>query len=178
MTKNRTAGGVLLIVGICWLAVMPGFLCFMVSMEASAGPDRPDEATWRLWRALEVLLVEPRWLGSTLSALIMGASALGTAFVIVGVGTLRGNPQAPKWAAAAIATGIVFCGIGLAVHWAILMPVVSVSENSEVVRASWDLNLAIPVALGGGFVSMVVAVFLLLGARRQRLSKGKQSSKT
>jgi hypothetical protein len=56
------------------------------------------------------------------------------------------------------------------------MPVVSVSENSEVVRASWDLNLAIPVALGAGFVSMVVAV--LLGARRQPLSTGKHPSKT
>ena len=167
MGNNRTAGVVLLAVGIGWLAAVPAFLWWMVSMEASAGPDRPDEAAWRLWRALEVLLVEPRWLGNTLSALLLGASALGVGPVVVGVATLRGNARAPKWAAAATASGIAYCGIGLAVHWALLMPVVNASENPAVVTASGDLNRAIPVTLGAGFVSLILAGLVLLGARCQ-----------
>jgi hypothetical protein len=62
MSNNRTTGVVFLVVGIGWLATLPAFQGWMVSMEGSAGPDRPDEAAWRMWRALEILLVEPRWL--------------------------------------------------------------------------------------------------------------------
>src|SRR5437899_1806774 len=121
MGNNRTAGVALLAVGIGWLAAWPAFLWWMVSMEASAGPDRPDETAWRLWRALEILLVEPKWLRYTLSVLILGALALGIALLAVGSATLGGNARAPKWAAVATVSGIIFCLIGFVFHWALLM---------------------------------------------------------
>jgi hypothetical protein len=91
---------------------LTAFLWWMVSMEGSAGPDRPDEAAWRMWRALEILLVEPRWLAYALSVLMLGAAALGTALLAVGMATLGGNARAPKWAAVAAVSGIIFCLIG------------------------------------------------------------------
>jgi hypothetical protein len=165
--NNRIAGAALLAVGIGWLAAVPAFLWWMVSMEASAGPDRPGEAAWRLWRALEVLLVEPRWLAYTLSALMLGAAALGVALLAFGIATLGGNARAPRWAAVATVSGIGLCLVGFAFHWALLMPAVRASENPEVVRASGDLNRAIPVALGAGLVSLIVAGLFLLGGRRK-----------
>jgi hypothetical protein len=47
------------------------------------------------------------------------------------------------------------------------MPVVNASENPAVVTASGDLNRAIPVTLGAGFVSLILAGLVLLGARCQ-----------
>jgi hypothetical protein len=94
MSNNRAAGVAFLVVGIGWLATLPAFLWWMVSMEGSAGPDRPDEAAWRMWRALEILLVEPRWLAYALSVLMLGAAALGTALLAVGIATLGGNTRA------------------------------------------------------------------------------------
>jgi hypothetical protein len=91
MGNNRIAGVALLAVGLGWLAAWPAFLWWMVSMEASGGPDRPDEAAWRLWRALEILLVEPRWLAYTLAVLMLGASALGMALLALGIATLGGE---------------------------------------------------------------------------------------
>ena len=167
MGSNRTAGVALLAVGIGWVVVWPAFLWWMVSMEGRGGPDRPDEAAWRMWRALEILLVEPRWLARMLSVLILGAPALGMVLLAGGIATLGRNARAPKWAAVATASGIIFCLIGFVFHWALLMPVVNASENLEVARASEDLNLAIPVALGIGFVSMIVVGLVLLGGRRQ-----------
>jgi hypothetical protein len=172
MTNNRIAGVALLIVGSCWVAAYPGFLWWMTSMEASTphSPGREDEAAWRLWRALEILLIEPRWLAIMLSCLTLGTWFLGFALVAVGFQTLRGNARAPKWAAAATAAGIAYCAIGFIFHWALLMPTVNASENPEVVRASGDLNLAIPVALGTGFVSVILAGLVLLSTRRRLLS--------
>jgi hypothetical protein len=178
MTNNRLAGVVLLTVGICWLVVLPAFLWFMVSMEARTEPSGADGATWRLWRALEVLLVEPRWLATTLSVLLVSVAALGTALLGVGVATLGGNARAPKWAAAATVSGLVLCGIGLAVHRALLMPVVNASEKPEVVRAAGDLDLAMLVALGVGFASMIVVGLALLAARRQQPLAGKSLAQT
>jgi hypothetical protein len=167
MGHNRTAGVALLFAGAGWVAVWPGFLWWMVSMEGRGGPDRPDEAAWRLWRALEILLVEPRLIANTLAVLILAASVLGFVLLAVGIAILSGNPRAPKWAAVAIVSGISYCLIGFVFHWALLMPTVSVAENREVVRASGDLNLAIPVALGAGLVSMIVVGAVLLGGWRQ-----------
>jgi hypothetical protein len=148
-------------------------------METSAGPSGQGEgAAWRLWRALEILLVEPRWLANTLSFLTLGAFFLGLSLVIVGIHVLRGNIRASKWAAAAIAAGIAYCGIGFVVHWEFLMPTVNASENSEVVRASGDLNLAIPVALGAGLVSLIVVGLVLLGGRRQVAPAGNLPQQT
>jgi hypothetical protein len=172
MANNRTPGVVHLTVGILWLAVLPVFLWFMVSMEAGADPLRSDRPAYRLWRALEVLLVEPRWLGNTLSALLLAASVLGGALVGTGTGMLRGTAQDQKWPTLAAVSGILFCAIGFAFHWALLMPVVNASQNPEVLQASEDLNRAIPVALGAGLVSMIVATLVLLGARRQAGSPG------
>jgi hypothetical protein len=73
---------------------------------------------------------------------------------------------------------MIFCLIGFGFHWALLMPAVNASENREVVRASGDLNLAIPVALGAGFVSMTVAGLVLLGGRRQVASVGGRPPET
>jgi hypothetical protein len=167
MGSNRTAGVALVAIGIAWIAAWPAFLWWMVSMEGRGGPDRPNEAAWRLWRALEILLVEPKWLAYTLSVLMLCAPAFGIALLAVGIATLGGKPPAPKWAAVTTVSGIGFCLIGLVFHWALLMPAVKASENLEVTRASEDLNLAIPVALGAGFVSMIVAGLFLLGGRRQ-----------
>ena len=172
MGRNRTAGVALLAVGIGWLVTWPAFGWWMVSMEASGRPDRPGQAAWRLWRALEILLVEPKWLVYTLSILMLGAPILGMALLVIGIATLGGKAQAPKWAATAIASGMIFCLLGFVFHWVLLMPAVSASENPEVVRASGDLNLAIPVALGAGFVSMIVAGFALLAGRRQEAPAG------
>jgi len=172
MANNRTAGVALLAVGIGWFAAWPAFLWWMVSMEGRGGPDRPDEAGWRLWRALEILLVEPRWLAYTLSVLLLAASALGVVLLAVGIATVGGNARAPRWAAVATVSGIILCLIGLGFHWALLMPAVSGAENPEVVRASRDLNRAIPVALGAGLVSMIVVGAVLLGGRRQVASAG------
>ena len=166
MANNRTAGVALLAVDIGWFAAWPAFLWWMVSMEGRGGPDRPDEAAWRLWRALEILLVEPRWLANTLSVLMLAASALGIVLLAVGIATLGGNARAPKWAAVATVSGIILCLIGFVFHWALLMPAVNASENPEVVRASGDLNRAILVTLAAGLVSMVVVGLALLGARR------------
>src|SRR5262245_10801394 len=135
MGSNRTAGVALLAVGICWLAAWPAFMWWMVSMEAGGRPDRPSEAAWRLWRALEILLVEPKWLANTLAVLILGASVLGAALLAAGIATLRGNAGAPKWAAVAIMSGMLFCLLGFVIHWVLLMPAVRASENPEVVRA-------------------------------------------
>jgi hypothetical protein len=178
MGNNRTAGVALLAVGIVWLAAVPVFLWWMVSMEARAGPDRPDETAWRLWRALEILLVEPRWLAYTLAVLMLGASALGVALLAVGFATLGGHPRARKWAVVVTVSGIIFCLIGFVFHWALLMPTVNASEDREVVRASGDLNLAIPVALGAGFVTMIVAGLALLGGRRQVAPAGNHPPQT
>ena len=167
MGTTRAAGVALVAVGIGWLVVWPAFLWWMVSMEASGGPDRPGEAAWRLWRALEILLIEPKWLANSLSVLMLGAPVLGMALFAVGIATLGRNAQAPKWAAVAIVSGMTFCVLGFVFHWVLLMPAVNASENPEVVRASGDLNLAIPVVLGAGFVSMIVAGFALLAGRRQ-----------
>jgi hypothetical protein len=172
MGNNRTAGVALLAIGIGWLAAWPAFLWWMVSMEASGGPDRPDETAWRLWRALEILLVEPKWLANTLSVLMLAAPVLGSVLLAVGIATLRGNARAPKWAAAASVSGIIWCLIGFVFHWVLLMPAVTASDNVQVVRASGDLNLAIPVTLGAGFVSMIVVGFVLLGGRRQGTPAG------
>jgi hypothetical protein len=178
MGNNRTAGVALLAVGIGWVVAWPAFLWWMVSMEASGGPDRPGEAAWRLWRALEILLVEPRWLALTLSVLMLGAPVLGIALLAVGIATLGGNARAPKWAAVATGSGMIFCLLGFVFHWALLMPAVNTSANLEVVRASGDLNLAIPVALGAGFVSMMVVGLALLGGRRQLAPAGSLPSQT
>jgi hypothetical protein len=166
MGNNRIAGVTLIALGIGWLAAWPAFLWWMVSMEGRGGPDRPDEAAWRMWRALEILLVEPRWLARMLSVLILGAPALGMVLLAVANATLGRNARAPKWAVVATVSGMIFCLLGFVFHWALLMPAVNTSENLEVVRASADLNLAIPVALGAGFVSMIVAGLALLGRRR------------
>ena len=178
MGSNRTAGVAFLAVGIAWLVTWPAFGWWMVSMEASGRPARPSEAAWRLWRALEILLVEPKWLAYTLSILMLGAPILGMALLIVGIATLGGNAQAPRWAAAATVSGMIFCLLGLVFHWVLLMPVVNASGNSEVVRASGDLNVAIPVALGAGFVSMTVAGLALLAGRRQVAPPGSLSPQT
>jgi hypothetical protein len=161
MGNNRTVGVALLAVGLGWFAAWPAFLGWMVSMEGSAGKDRPGEAAWRLWRALEILLVEPRWLASTLSVLILGAPALGAVVLAVATAMLRGHSRAPKWAAVATVSGMTFCLLAGVFHWAVLMPAVRASENREVVRASGDLNVAIPLVLGAGFVSMLVPALLL-----------------
>jgi hypothetical protein len=52
------------------------------------------------------------------------------------------------------------------------MPVVTTSENVEVVRAAGELNLAISVALGAGFVSMIVG-----GARPPRRTASGRSDR-
>ena len=166
MGNNRIAGVTLIALGTGWLAAWPAFLWWMVSMEGRGGSDRPDETAWRMWRALEILLVEPRWLARILSVLILGAPALGMVLLAVGIATLGRNARAPKWAAVATVSGMIFCLLGFVFHWALLMPAVNTSENLEVVRGSADLNLAIPVALGAGFVSMSVAGLVLLGRRR------------
>jgi hypothetical protein len=166
MARNRAAVVALLAVGTCWLVVWPAFMRWMVFMEAVGGPDRPGEAAWRLWRALEILLVEPKWIANTLAVLIMGTSVLGAALLAVGIATLRGNARAPKWAAVATAAGVIFCLVGFVVHRLLLMPAVNASKNPEVVRASGDLALAIPVALAAGFVSLIVAGLALLAGQR------------
>src|SRR5437016_4969839 len=102
IVTNRRAGLVLVIAGMCWLAVFPALLLFLVSMEARADTGS-DEALWRLWRALETLLVEPTWLAYTLSFLMLGASLVGIALLEAGVPALIGKPRSPKWVAAAIA---------------------------------------------------------------------------
>jgi len=76
MASNRTAGVTQITVGLLWFAVMPVFLRFMVFMEGRAEPARPDSAAWRLWRALEDLLIKPEWLANTLSVAVLGASLL------------------------------------------------------------------------------------------------------
>jgi hypothetical protein len=172
MPNNRTVGFVHLVVGLLWLAAMPVFLWFMVSMEGRAEPARPDSAAWRLWRATEALLIEPQWLAYLLSFLLFGTSVLGAAFVETGIGSLLGTAHARKWASTIAASGIVFCGIGFIFHWALFMPVVNASQNPAVLRASEDLNLALPIALGVGFVSTVVASLASLGARWQIISPG------
>ena len=91
MGNNRIAGVTLIALGTGWLAAWPAFLWWMVSMEGRGGSDRPDETAWRMWRALEILLVEPRWLASTLSVLMLGASALGMALLALGIATLGGE---------------------------------------------------------------------------------------
>ena len=159
---NRLSGMVLLAVGICWLATLPALLLFMVSMEGSVDAGS-NGAAWRLWRALEVLFIEPRWLAYALTVLMWVAPLLGAILAEFGVATLVGKARAPKWVAAPIAAGIAFCGIGSAVHWLLLMPVVRASDNPAVARACDDLNLAIPAALGAGVISMIVAGATLLG---------------
>jgi len=169
--NNRIVGVVQLAVGLIWLAVMPVFLCFMVFMEARDNP-RPDSAAWRLWRALEILLVEPRWLGWMLSALLLGASLFGAVLVPAGIGTLRGTAQCQKWGALAAGWGVAYCWIGFFLHWEFLMPVVNASQNPAVLAASEDLNRASLVALGAGVGSMLLASLLPLSARRQVGSAG------
>jgi hypothetical protein len=179
MTNNRTVGVVQVAVGLFWLAVMPVFLWFMVFMEAlgpSSALAQPDSAAGRLWRALEILLVEPRWLGTLLSALALGASLIGGILVAVGVGMLWGKAPGQNWGSRTAACGIGFCGLGFLFHWALLMPVVSASQNAEVLRASEDLNLAIPVTLGAGLLSMIGVILVPLVARRQRGTIGNRST--
>ena len=166
MASNRTVGVTQVIVGLLWLAAMPAFLWFMVFMEGRAEPARPD-AAWRLWRALEDLLIEPRWLGNTLSALVFGASLLGGALVPGGALTLRGKARGRRWGALVAVCGIAFCAIGFLFHWGLLMPAVNASQSPAVRRASEDLNVAIPAALAAGLVSMIVAALVPLGGRRQ-----------
>jgi hypothetical protein len=163
MFTNRTTGVTLLAIGIAWFAAVPAFLWVMVSMEGSAGPDRPDVAVWRLWQALEILMVEPRWLAYSLSLFMLGAAGLGIALFPVGIALLGGNSPAPKWATAAVAAGVGYCGIGFVFHWALLMPAVSASDNPAVVRAAAELRLVVPMVLTVGLVSMVVAGLVLLG---------------
>jgi hypothetical protein len=165
MTNNRTVGVTQAAVGLLWLAVMPVFLCFMVFMETSSALARPDSAARRLWRALEILLVEPRWLGTMLSVLVLGASLIGGVLVAVGTGMLWGKAQGPKWGTRAAACGIIYCGLGSLFHWALLMPVVNASQNAEVLRASEDLNLTNPVTLGAGLLSMIGVILVPLVAR-------------
>jgi hypothetical protein len=167
MASKRTVGATQVTVGLFWFAVWPLLLWFMVFMEARAEPARPDSAAWRLWRALEDLLIEPRWLGNTLSALVLGASLLGGALVACGALTLGGKAGGQKWGTLAAVCGIAFCGIGSLFHWGLLMPVVNASQSPAVRRASEDLNLAIPAALAAGLISMLVAALVPLGGRRQ-----------
>jgi hypothetical protein len=169
MHNNCLAGLVLLTVGIGWLVAWPAFLWFMVSMEARLDTGS-DAIIWRLWRALEVLLVEPAWLANTLCALIAFALGLGIVLVTVGVGTLCGHTPTLRCAPAAILSGIALCAIGLTVHWLLLIPVVWTSVHPAVARAAGDLDLAIPAALGVGLVSMIVAGVVLFGSRRQIIS--------
>jgi hypothetical protein len=168
---NRTVGVTQVTVGLLWLAVMPAFLWFMVFMEANDTP-QPDSAGWRLWRALEVLLVEPKWLGIILSVLVMGVSLLGGVLVIVGIGTLLGDAQGQKWGTLVAACGIILCGIGFLFHRALLMPVVNASQNPDVQRAAEDLDRAGLIVLGAGLASMIVAGAVLFCARCRAGSAG------
>jgi hypothetical protein len=178
MIINRTAGVTLLAVGIAWFAAVPAFLWFMVSMEGRAGADRPDEPVWRLWQALEILLVEPKWLAYSLSVFMLGVSALGIALFAVGIVTLGGNAPSPKWAKAVPVAGVVFCGIGFVFHWALLMPAVRASERQAVVRASTDMELVVPVLLVVGLLSMLVACLAVVGTRSHEAPVGNLSTPT
>lgn len=175
MMKNRTVGIVFLAVGAGWLATLLGFLVWMVYMESVAKASKsepPNEAAWRLWRALEILLVEPAWLANLLAIQLFCWLIIGIVLCCAGVSTLRGNAQGLRWAAIATASGVILALIGFAFHWALLMPAVNASENAEVARASGDLNQSIPAVLGVGFGSMVVVGIILLGARRQGSTAG------
>jgi hypothetical protein len=167
MASNRTAGAAQVTVGLLWLAAMPAFLWFMVFMEGRAEPARPDSAAWRLWRALEELLIEPRWLAYTLSVAVWGASLLGAALVGVGARTLGGKARGQKWGTLVSVCGIAFCAVGFAFHWGLLMPAVNASQSSVIRRAPEDLNVVIPTALAAGLTSMIVAALVPLGGRRQ-----------
>jgi hypothetical protein len=177
VTNNRTVGAAQITIGLFWLAALPVFLGFMVLMETSSVP-QPDSATWRLWRALETLLVEPRWLGAMLSVLVLGASLIGIVLVTAGIGVFLEKAQGQKWGTLAAVCGIVFCGAGFLFHWALLVPVVNASQHPEVRRASDDLNLAIPVVLAAGLASMIAAILVPLGSRLQRGRTGKLSTAT
>jgi hypothetical protein len=176
-TNNRTVGAAQITIGLIWLAALPVFLWFMVFMEAS-GVSRPDSAVWRLWRALETLLVEPRWLGTMLSILVLGASLIGIVLVAAGIGVLLEKAQGQKWGTLAAVCGIVLCGAGFLFHWALLMPMVNTSQNPEVRRASDDLNFVIPIVLAAGLASMIAAILVPLGSRLQGGRTGKLSTAT
>jgi hypothetical protein len=176
-TGNRIMGATQTVIGLCWLVVFPLFLCFMVFMEGREA-DRPDSAVWRLWRALEILLVDPMWLGSLLSLLLLAASLLGGILLGVGLGVLRGTPQAQRWGIRAALGGIIYCGLGFLFHGALLMPVVRASQNPAVSGAAADLNRAGLVGLSAGLVSAVVASVIAFGARRPIGSAGNLPAST
>jgi hypothetical protein len=163
MSRNRTTGFTFLAVGIGWLAALPAFLWFMVWMESSAQQVGSGSTAWRIWRALEVVLVEPKWLAYTLSGLSVGVVAVGTALVIAGISLLKGKSWGPKWAVAATVAGIAFCGICIVLHWTILMPAINASARPELFAATGALEQVIHGVLGIGLISIIAAGLVFVG---------------
>jgi hypothetical protein len=173
MPTKRSAGAVLLAIGLCWLAVLPSFLWFMVALEMRPDPGDSGGPAWRLWRALEALLVEPWWLACLLAVFLLGTLVVGMTLAVVGLDAFRGGAWSARWAERAVLIGVAFCSLGWVVHRALLMPVVLRSPRSEVLGAAEDFQWAVPIAVGTGLATLIAAGLALLGA-----GPGKRASTT